>query len=166
MDEGRIAAAETEAALINPLLIPPSGLRYGGARVRRGREDAMSRISMILSAGVVAAALAGLCGPGFAQTTASPGPPQSVSVPPAPGTSEAVIIAPETKRATPPDGDPRSIGEKRADQTAFDRCLLNAPEADMTHPIDTSPDEYCSHRLGMWDRNAIPDSVRMPKNSH
>ena len=124
----------------------------------------MSKLSVILSGAVVALALVSGALAQTAQTGS--GPPQNASVGPKSGTSEEVIIAPEAKRATSPDGDPRSTGQIHEDQQAWDRCILNADHADMTHPADSSPDEVCARRLGMRDRNAIPDSVKQPGTKH
>jgi hypothetical protein len=131
----------------------------------------MSNARTVLGGLILAAALAAFSAPALAQSDAPPaassaGPPKTVETPPRPGTSEDVVIAPEQKRATSPDGDPRSSGEKHDDQMAYDQCLMRAPQSDMAHPVDSTPEEYCSHRLGMEDRNAVPNSVRNPKRSH
>jgi hypothetical protein len=115
----------------------------------------MSKMRMLLGGAALALALAA-SGAAAAQSAS---PPQTINTPSSPGVSEDVIIAPQQRRATPPDGDPRSIGEKRAHQAAYDKCVLSAKEPDMAHPVDSSPEEYCSQRLGMSDRNSVPNSV-------
>jgi hypothetical protein len=87
------------------------------------------------------------------------GPPQSQAIEAKPG-SEEVVIAPEAKRATPPDGDPRSVGERREDAMAYDKCVLRAHFMDTANPVQGTPEEYCSRKLGMEDRNAVPNSVK------
>jgi hypothetical protein len=82
-----------------------------------------------------------------------------------PGAAEELVIEPRQKRAQSPDGDPRSVGEMREHRTAFDQCVVTAPEHDMAHPVDSTPEEYCSRVLGMADRDAVPNFIKQPLNS-
>jgi len=106
-------------------------------------------------------------GAGFAYAADLPGasgggPPKTISS--APAANEDVLVTPSSKRPQSPDGDPRSSAEIQADQMAYDRCLVSVPQSDMHHPVESTPEEYCSRHLGMADRNAIPDSVALPRN--
>lgn len=114
--------------------------------------------------GVALAAPAMMQGAWAQDSQTGSGPPKSATVEAKPG-SEDVVIAPEAKRATPPDGDPRSIGEKREQAAAYDKCLLTAKERQMYDPVGSTPEEYCSRRLGMADRDAIPNSVKTPRGN-
>ncbi len=83
--------------------------------------------------------------------------PSPVNVP---GAAEELVIQPREKRAQSPDGDPRSVGEMREHRTAYDQCVVTAPEPDMAHPVESTPEEYCSKQTGMADRNAVPNFMK------
>lgn len=62
----------------------------------------------------------------------------------------------------PPDGDPRTPGQRRSDARAYDRCINKAAarQSDnaVANPVGQDPEEYCRARMGMASRDAIPDS--------
>jgi len=110
-------------------------------------------LALLLTVGAIGA-------PVFAaEATAAGGPPSRVSTDASPG-SEEVIIAPNAKRATPPDGDPRSVGERREQRTQFDKCVLRAKEPDSYDPVSSTPEEMCAKRMGMSDRDSVPVSTK------
>ncbi|MBL8545372.1 MAG: hypothetical protein JNL81_02855 [Hyphomonadaceae bacterium] len=59
----------------------------------------------------------------------------------------------------PPNGDPRSNEERRADVRSWDQCITQvqgAFDSDPMSPQLTTPEEYCSQSLGMSDRTSVP----------
>jgi hypothetical protein len=62
----------------------------------------------------------------------------------------------------PPDGDPRTPGQRRSDARAYDRCINKAASRQsdnaIANPVAADPEEYCRSRLGMANRNDVPDS--------
>jgi hypothetical protein len=61
-----------------------------------------------------------------------------------------------------PDGDVRSARQRARDRSKFDRCVMKLQDRDSdspsANPVSIAPEEYCASRLGMRDRNSIPDS--------
>lgn len=62
---------------------------------------------------------------------------------------------------TPPPGDPRTPAQRAADIRAWDRCVMRvqrqtADDAPPYRPVQSTPEEVCSERLGMAGRDAIP----------
>jgi len=114
-----------------------------------------------LAIAVMAGALfaAGLHGTALAQGATTPDP---VTLPEK-NTSETVVVPGTLERPLPPpDGDPRTPQQRRRDARAYDRCVSKAQSRmeDITsaNPVADNPEDYCSRRLGMKDRDALPDS--------
>ncbi len=61
-----------------------------------------------------------------------------------------------------PDGDPRTPGQRRSDARAYDRCINKAASRQsdnaVANPVGADPEEYCRSRMGMANRDAVPDS--------
>jgi hypothetical protein len=80
---------------------------------------------------------------------------------PASAGDDIVVPGQVERQVLPPQGDPRSNEERRADVRAWDQCVMqvqNAFDADPMRPQLTTPEEYCRQSLGMVDRSAIPIS--------
>ena len=94
-------------------------------------------------------------------------PQVSVPTPPParPQSDDDDIVVPGQvqTQVPPPNGDPRSNEERRADVRAWDQCVTqvqNAFDSDPMRPQLTTPEEYCSQSLGMSDRTSVPASRR------
>jgi hypothetical protein len=109
--------------------------------------------------------------PQAAPAQAAPAPtPQAAPPEPTPtGTASAedddAIVVPGQRemQVRPPDGDPRSMGERMEDVRAWDQCVTSvqsAFERDPMRPQLDTPEEYCSRSLGMASRTAVPASRR------
>jgi hypothetical protein len=85
---------------------------------------------------------------------------------PASTTREPDIIVPTTRErpVEAPNEDPRPAFERRRDRSAFDRCVMRLEakqsESNAANPVAASPEEYCGQRLGMRDRDSVPDRRR------
>lgn len=81
-------------------------------------------------------------------------------------TTNPDIVVPGKKErpVEAPDDDPRPALERRRDRAAFDRCVMRLEakqsENSFANPVAASPEEYCGQRLGMRDRNSVPDRRR------
>lgn len=100
--------------------------------------------------------------PVAASDVAAPPPPRT-----APQQDDGEIVVPGVvqRQVPPPNGDPRSVAERAADIRAWDRCVTrvqSAGDGDPTRPQLDTPEEVCSHSLGMASRTAVPDS-RQPR---
>lgn len=92
-----------------------------------------------------------------------PTPPPAVQTTPTADPNEVVVRGEVERQSAPPAGDPRSVSERMADVRAWDDCVVRAQNAaggDPNRPSMDSPEEVCRARLGMSNRNAIPDSRR------
>jgi len=60
----------------------------------------------------------------------------------------------------PPNGDPRSIAERREDIQNWDHCVMQAmaQQSDPNRPTVDTPEDICAQRLGQSSRNAVPQS--------
>lgn len=79
---------------------------------------------------------------------------------PATGDEEVIVPGQREQQVRPPNGDPRSVAQRREDVRNWDTCVLEAQggrESDPTRPDLTSPEDYCSRALGMADRTAVPE---------
>ena len=79
--------------------------------------------------------------------------------------SDGDIVVPGQvqQQVLPPQGDPRSTEERRADVRDWNQCVMqvqNAFDSDPMRPQLTTPEEYCSTSLGMTDRDSVPISRR------
>ncbi len=91
--------------------------------------------------------------------------PQTPSDPAAPPVrGGGVEITPQVDKPKPPDGDPRSMDQRREDRAAFNRCLLSRqdrPEDYLSNPaLPPDPLSFCQQRLGMRDGNDVPLQTR------
>jgi hypothetical protein len=98
---------------------------------------------------------------------AAPEPAQvEAAAPSAPANDDDIVVQGQARaQAIAPDGDPRSVDERRADVRAWDQCVMqvqNAFDSDPMRPQLTTPEEYCANSLGMSDRNALPIGRRRP----
>ncbi|MGE3302437.1 MAG: hypothetical protein AB7M12_04930 [Hyphomonadaceae bacterium] len=113
---------------------------------------------MIGRSALFACALALTSGLALAQE----GAPASVAAAP-PIRGGGVVVAPEDNRPKPPDGDPRSVAQRREDHMAFTKCVarMQGRTDDFSSPgLPPDPVSYCQQRLGMTSADAVPDSVR------
>jgi hypothetical protein len=149
---------------LRPFLFRSRGYLWNMRRAMRdGAEGSvMKQFGVAAAFALIVAAGAFSVAARAADAPPASGAPSRVSTDAAPG-SEEVIIAPNAKRATPPDGDPRSVGERREQRTAFDKCVLRAKEPDSFDPVSSTPEEMCAKRLGMENRDSVPVSVRNQK---
>ena len=82
---------------------------------------------------------------------------------PASSGNDIVVPGEPERQVPPPQGDPRSLGERMEDIRAWDQCVTAvqaAFESDPMRPQLETPEDYCSHSLGMASRNAVPESRR------
>ena len=78
------------------------------------------------------------------------------------GNSDEVVVSGTVQQEVKlPDGDARSARQRARDRSHFDRCVMRVQSRDSdspsANPVSIAPEEYCASRLGMRDRNAIPD---------
>jgi hypothetical protein len=89
--------------------------------------------------------------------TASPPPPS----PPPRDPGDVVVhgSVPE-QQVRPPNGDPRSISERREDIRNWDHCVMQvmAQQSDPNQVQTQSPEDVCSRQLGQSSRNAVPQT--------
>jgi len=106
---------------------------------------------------VLAAALSLLGAGAYAQSAREPDP---VTLPKGTG-DEVTVPGTVTREVKTPDGDPRSARQRARDRARYDRCVMRITDRDSdspsANPVSLAPEEYCSQRLGMRDRNAAPD---------
>ncbi len=101
-----------------------------------------------------------LLGPvAFAQGARDPDP---LVLPQQGGNRDEVTVPGTVEReVTLPEGDVRSARQRARDRSKFDRCVMRVQGRDSdspsANPVSIAPEEYCSSRLGMRDRNAEPD---------
>jgi hypothetical protein len=78
-----------------------------------------------------------------------------------------VTVEIERDRPTPPDGDPRSSDERRADHMAFNQCVMKMQGQSSvmlgTAGLPPDPMMYCQQRLGMTNADAVPNTVKQRK---
>lgn len=100
------------------------------------------------------------------QTTQPPVAAPNVAVatpPPTPPRDPSDVVVhgsvPE-QQVQPPNGDPRSIAERREDIRNWDHCVMQAmaQQSDPNQLEMDSPEDICSRRLGQSSRNAVPQS--------
>jgi hypothetical protein len=80
---------------------------------------------------------------------------------PEPDDDEIVVPGRVQRPVPPPPGDPRTDAQRMRDIRAWDRCVIYAENFGERDPMKyqpQSPEEYCSRRLGMADRLAVPIS--------
>jgi hypothetical protein len=92
--------------------------------------------------------------PNVAVATPPPPPP-----PRDPGDVVVHGSVPE-QQVQPPNGDPRSIAERREDIRNWDHCVMQvmARQGDPNQVETDSPEDICSRQLGQSSRNAVPQS--------
>lgn len=78
------------------------------------------------------------------------------------GSGDSIVVPGTVEREVKlPDGDVRSTRQRMRDRARFDRCVMKVKDRESdspgANPVGNSPEEYCSQRLGMRDRNAAPD---------
>jgi hypothetical protein len=98
-----------------------------------------------------------------AEADQTPVPLPEATRPSRSGEDEVVVPGQTQRRIPPPDGDPRSLAERREDVRAWDECVMDAQSAfddDPLGPQLQSPEERCRRALGMSGRGAIPNSRR------
>jgi hypothetical protein len=83
----------------------------------------------------------------YAQSAREPDP----VILPQKGSGDEVIVGGAVQREVKlPDGDAR-----------YDRCVMRITDRESdspsANPVSIAPEEYCSQRLGMRDRNSAPD---------
>lgn len=105
----------------------------------------------------VALALSVLGAAAYAQSAREPDP---VTLPK--GTGDEVVVGGTVEREVKlPDGDPRSTLQRFRDRARYDRCVMKIKDRESdspsANPVSIAPEEYCSQRLGMRDRNSAPD---------
>jgi hypothetical protein len=95
-----------------------------------------------------------------AQTASSAAPSTAPASTAPPIRGGGVTVEPEAQRPQPPDGDPRSTGERREDHVRFDQCVLKMQSAseDISRPVPLDPVAYCQQKLGMDNANSVPKS--------
>jgi hypothetical protein len=94
----------------------------------------------------------------FAQSARAPDP---VTLPQKGANDEVVVPGTVEREVKLPDGDVRSTRQRARDRARFDRCVMRVQDRDIdspsANPVGIAPEEYCSQRLGMRDRNSAPD---------
>lgn len=107
--------------------------------------------------------------PRTVQVVPAPAPesaPVEAATPRAPADDNNIVVQGQARaQAIAPDGDPRSVDQRRADMRSWDQCVMqvqSAFDADPMRPQLTTPEEYCATSLGMADRNAVPAGRRRP----
>jgi hypothetical protein len=95
----------------------------------------------------------------FAQSATTPDP---LVLPQKGGNSDEVVVPGSVERPVElPNGDVRSTRQRARDRARFDRCVQHVTDRESespgANPVASSPEEYCSSRLGMRDRNAAPE---------
>lgn len=95
----------------------------------------------------------------YAQSAREPDP---MALPQKGGPNDEVIVpGTVTREVKMPDGDVRSTRQRSRDRSRFDRCVMKITDRESdspsANPVSIAPEEYCSSRLGMRDRNAVPD---------
>lgn len=98
----------------------------------------------------------------FAGAAAFAQPVDPIILPQKGAPSDEVVVPGTVEREVElPQGDIRSARQRARDRSKFDRCVMriNDRESDSpgANPVAVSPEEYCSQRLGMRDRNSPPD---------
>lgn len=88
--------------------------------------------------------------------------PDPLVLPQKGGNSDEVTVPGVVDREVKlPDGDVRSARQRARDRSKFDRCVMHVQARDSdspsANPVSIAPEEYCSSRLGMRDRNTAPD---------
>lgn len=102
---------------------------------------------------------------GFAATAAFAQSAQEPLTLPQKGTPSDEVVVPGTveREVKLPDGDVRSTRQRARDRARFDRCVMRIKDRESdapgANPVSVSPEEFCSQRLGMRDRNAPPDTA-------
>ncbi|MBL8542207.1 MAG: hypothetical protein JNJ63_00220 [Hyphomonadaceae bacterium] len=142
---GRLAAVAALAALAGCAGIQPAG---------RNAERAPPPPAAAVQAEPPAPA------PAAAPVAAPVAAPPAERPTPATGDEEVIVPGQREQQVRPPNGDPRSVAQRREDVRNWDTCVLEAQggrESDPTRPDLTSPEDYCSRTLGMADRTAVPE---------
>ncbi|MFT3728776.1 MAG: hypothetical protein QM759_13210 [Terricaulis sp.] len=105
-----------------------------------------------------------------APTPSVAAPQVAVPVPPRPTPQDPndVIVHGSTpeQQVRPPNGDPRSLAERREDIQNWDHCVMQvmAQQSDPNQVETQSPEDVCSRRLGQASRNALPQSrIQRPR---
>ena len=117
----------------------------------------MKRFTAVLAAGILGSVLASAA---LAQTPSSGQDPLTLPTKSDPNT---VTVPGTLERPAPsPDGDPRTPQQRTRDRRAFDKCVSRVQDrledSIGANPVMDSPEDYCSRRMGMKDRNAVPAS--------
>lgn len=152
------------AALL--VLASCAGLAPAGRNAERAPEPAapVAAPAPVATQPAPAAAPAPTAPQPAAQPVPAPAPVEAAA-PRTGGGNDIVVQGQAPARAIAPDGDPRSVDERRADMRSWDQCVMqvqNAFDADPMRPQLTTPEEYCATSLGMADRNAVPAGRRRP----
>jgi hypothetical protein len=93
-------------------------------------------------------------------TVAAPTPPPSPPAHPRDPNEVTVTGTAPEQQVRPPNGDPRSVAERREDIRNWDHCVMQqlAQNSDPNQPTLETPEDVCSHQLGQASRNAVPAS--------
>jgi hypothetical protein len=81
-----------------------------------------------------------------------------------PADDSGIVVEPEKPKVAPPDGDPRSSGQRAEDHAQFNKCVLKMQNRD-PQPFDgptQDPYAYCSSKLGMSSPDATPSGTIRP----
>ncbi len=109
----------------------------------------------------IAAAALCLVFMGASALAQSAGDPDPLTLP-TKGAGDDIVVTGTLERPLPmPDGDNRSARQRSRDRSKFDRCVMKIQDRDTdspnANPVGIAPEEACAARLGMRDRNALPD---------
>ena len=80
-----------------------------------------------------------------------------------PATTPDDLVVPGATQLPPPDGDPRTVAQRREDIARWDRCVMRAQgvaEGDPMRPQLETPEEICRETLGQSSRTSVPASRR------
>jgi len=108
---------------------------------------------------VLAAALSALMTGAALAQAADPAPVDAETLP---GNDSITVPGQVERPVVAPAGDPRPMSERRRDRRAWDRCVMkvqNRHSDDIGSgvvPVEDSPEQVCSKRLGMASRESIP----------
>lgn len=94
----------------------------------------------------------------YAQSARQPDP---LTLPQKGAGDEVIVPGTVQREVKAPEGDVRSTRQRARDRARFDRCVMKINDRDTdspgANPVGMAPEEYCSQRLGMRDRNSAPN---------
>lgn len=151
-----------------------AGMESAGRNARAGQPTRVTTTAPVSPAPTVSAPTATASAPTptvTAPPVSAPAPtvtaqpaapaPQVEPVTTASNDDDIVVPGARERQVQPPNGDPRSNGERMEDIRAWDRCVMRvqgAAEADPMRPQLDTPEDYCRQSLGMSNRTAVPES--------